>query len=79
MILTTKKTVTNDKSTNGVDDSTAVKSVVLEQQNHDPKMGTGSCRLCDCPGFIPASSPGRTCINRNSAGGTCNHYESEHN
>jgi len=40
-------------------------------------MGYGPCTLCSCPGWDP-SSGGRTCINLNAEGGTCNHYFSEH-
>lgn len=44
----------------------------------EPRMGTGPCTLCDCPSFLP-SKPGNTiCVNQNSAGGTCNHYDYEH-
>jgi hypothetical protein len=75
----TKKTVSVDKSTKSIDVTRSVNSIIHEQHNHGPKMGTGSCTLCSCPEFIPAAEPGRTCINRNSEGGTCNHYESEHN
>lgn len=53
-------------------------NIISTKHIHDIKMGTGSCKLCDCPVFVP-SSGGKTCINQNSAGGTCNHYESEHN
>jgi hypothetical protein len=41
-------------------------------------MGTGSCTMCDCPAFSASPGPGSTCINRNSAGGTCNHWDYEH-
>ena len=41
------------------------------------RMGSGRCKVCDCPQFEP-SSTGRTCIGRNSAGGSCNHLESAH-
>jgi hypothetical protein len=43
-----------------------------------PTMGTGSCKLCSCPGFVP-SQGGATCVNQNAQGGTCNHYVYEHN
>ncbi|MDB5013729.1 MAG: hypothetical protein JWQ25_1931 [Daejeonella sp.] len=76
--LTMKKTLSVDKPTAGVEVLTVVKSIIQKQHNHDPKMGTGSCTLCDCPSFMP-STGGQTCINSNSEGGTCNHYESEHN
>jgi hypothetical protein len=42
-------------------------------------MGQGSCKLCDCPSFIPGASPGQICVNQNSEGGTCNHWDHEHN
>jgi hypothetical protein len=74
---TSKKSVTKSFSTKGVD-GLAEAMPITNKYTHNPKMGVGGCTICDCPGFIAASSPGRTCINRNSAGGTCNHYESEH-
>lgn len=45
-----------------------------------PAMGTGRCTVsgCGCPSFSASPGPGYTCINRNSAGGTCNHTDSEH-
>lgn len=46
--------------------------------SRDEAKGTGKCKLCDCPKFSP-SPGGATCINHNSAGGTCNHYKTEHN
>lgn len=43
------------------------------------RMGTGPCTICDCQGFVPApGGSGRSCIGTNSAGGTCNHWDSEH-
>lgn len=39
--------------------------------------GSGKCTQCDCQSFKP-SSGGQTCINHNSQGGTCNHWQSEH-
>ncbi len=77
-LTTTRKTISVDKLIEGVNVITDVNYITPKQHNHSPKTGTGSCTLCDCPGFSP-STGGRTCINRNSAGGTCNHYESEHN
>jgi hypothetical protein len=41
-------------------------------------LGTGPCTICDCPAFVPDYGPGPICINLNSAGGTCNHYDHEH-
>ena len=41
-------------------------------------MGTGSCKLCDCSSFVPSGS-GNICANQNSAGGTCNPWDYEHN
>jgi len=77
-----REKTSKDISTIGVDIITVVKDIRHKQHNHThthtPNMGTGSCTLCDCQGFIP-SSGGRTCINLNSAGGTCNHYLEEHN
>ena len=47
-----------------------------------PRMGTGACTQCDCPSFNASfghsPEPGVTCINLNSAGGTCNHWFQEH-
>lgn len=43
------------------------------EKREETTEGAGRCKLCDCPKFIP-SSGGQTCINRNSQGGTCNHY-----
>lgn len=73
----TRKAVSFGKLTKGVD-IIELNSITHEEHTHNPKMGTGSCKLCDCPGFSP-STTNRSCINRNSAGGTCNHWESEHN
>jgi hypothetical protein len=50
-----------------------------KDNNKEPKFGTGSCTLCDCPEFKPATGAGKTCINTNSEGGTCNHLKTEHN
>jgi hypothetical protein len=41
-------------------------------------MGTGACTICDCPSFV-ASGGGNICGNQNSEGGTCNHWDYEHN
>lgn len=40
-------------------------------------MGTGSCKLCSCLYFVP-SGGWSVCGNQNSVGGTCNHYDWEH-
>jgi hypothetical protein len=50
---------------------------VLENDKQ-PIMGTGSCKICDCPSFV-ASGAGNICGNQNSQGGTCNHWDYEHN
>ena len=46
-----------------------------EEQVHTE--GGGHCKLCSCARWVP-SSGGRTCINLNQEGGTCNHYYHEH-
>lgn len=52
-------------------------SIKLLQHNHGPMMGTGPCKVagCGCPGYKGSEG---TCFNLNSAGGTCNHLESDH-
>lgn len=47
------------------------------QEISDTRMGSGKCSICDCAHFEP-STGGQTCIGHNSAGGTCNHFASEH-
>ena len=43
------------------------------------RLGAGPCTVCDCPGFVAApGGSGHSCVGRNSAGGTCNHWDSEH-
>jgi hypothetical protein len=42
------------------------------------RVGTGACKLCDCPSYIANLSPSSQCVNLNSAGGTCNHWDYEH-
>lgn len=48
------------------------------EHSHKPTLGVGHCTLCSCPSFL-ADQGGQQCINRNAEGGTCNHWESEHN
>lgn len=76
-----KKTASTNKATNSDDAVIVANSVPREQHNVNPKMGTGSCTICDCSEFMPGTGTGDdpTCINENSEGGTCNHYKSEHN
>lgn len=76
--IMTKGKVSVDKSIMGVDVINVINSITYGQHNHNPEMGTGSCKLCSCSQF-KASTGGETCINHNSEGGTCNHRKSEHN
>jgi len=51
--------------------------LVHEKHNHDVKMGTGACTLCDCTGF--SNSDTGVCHTIIKNGGTCSHWESDHN
>jgi hypothetical protein len=60
-------------------DAQAVTPMIEPEEHEHVRMGTGSCTLCDCPSFRASPGPGNSCINLNSAGGTCNHWDYEHN
>jgi len=76
-LIISKKVEITETLAESVNVFSQFKSTTPISQNDSPKMGTGRCMICDCQGFFP-SSGGRTCINHNSAGGTCNHYKNEH-
>ena len=73
-LLKTKKTVS---STEGGDILSIVNHILQEEHNHNHIMGAGACKVagCGCPKYIDSEG---TCFNTNSAGGTCNHLESDH-
>lgn len=56
-------------------------SVTYKNHAHSSALANSPCTECDCEEFIPStetSGGGNTCINKNSAGGTCNHTRDEH-
>jgi hypothetical protein len=51
--------------------------IINGRHSHNLKKGIGACRVAGC-GCTSYQNNQGTCCNLNSAGGTCNHLQSDH-